>query len=304
MPRRGTLLVQLLLSPLIASSLRVSKRVRGLKPEWGPGAALQKHHASKHLHHQLAHHGTTEQGSGTGNHVELFTERECKGESLIVDEASLHGGVYPLCRKKFDSGLNAKEGVIKGSLRVTGTSDLDFFMDCSGSTYWATVMEIDGCTNIYSWPGFEAFKFVASTLYEKQKTKIVKKPRNGKGDVAKYNVVFSCESSNYFGYQVQANYYGFLKTKQTDASWTRLMTSAAPDDMMEIFPTYYSKRHPYAWRYGPFNKADILTKWFLSPDKPQEEVLVIIDPDNWLTKDIGPIAAKVKPGGSFFRQLL
>ena len=58
MPRRGTLLVQLLLSPLIASSLRVSKRVRGLKPEWGPGAALQKHHASKHLHHQLAHHGS------------------------------------------------------------------------------------------------------------------------------------------------------------------------------------------------------------------------------------------------------
>jgi hypothetical protein len=66
--------------------------------------------------------------------------------------------------------------------------------------------------------------------------------------------------------------------------------------MMATFPTYYAKRHPYAWRYGPFNKADVLTKWFASPDKPKEDVIVCIDPDNYLTRDLSEIVAKVKPG--------
>jgi hypothetical protein len=74
------------------------------------------------------------------------------------------------------------------------------------------------------------------------------------------------------------------------------MTSAGPDDMMDTFPTYYAKRHPYAWRYGPINKADVLTKWFLSPDAPKEDVIVIIDPDNYVTKDLAAVAALVKPG--------
>jgi len=120
--------------------------------------------------------------------------------------------------------------------------------------------------------------------------------KGGTSVVANYNIVFSCESSNYFGYQVQSNYFGFLKTQQTNAAWTRLMTSAGPDDMMDTFPTYYAKRHPYAWRYGPINKADVLTKWFLSPDAPKEDVIVIIDPDNYVTKDLAAVAALVKPG--------
>jgi hypothetical protein len=229
--------------------------------------------------------------------VVIYAKRDCQGEALTVDEESLHGSPYPLCRKTFDSGLNAKDGVQKGSMRVVGTSDLDLFMGCGGTTYWSTVMAIDGCTNIYSWPGLESVKFVASHLYEKQSTFLVKPPtKGGTENVAQYNVVFSCESSNYFGYQIQSNYFGFLKTQQTNAVWTRLMTAHAPDDMMEIYPTYYAKRHPYAWRYGPLNKADVLTKWFVSPDEPKEDVIVIIDPDNYVTKDLAPIAKLVKPG--------
>ena len=26
-----------------------------------------------------------------------------------------------------------------------------------------------------------------------------------------------------------------------------------------------ARRHPYSWRYGPVNKADVLVKWFASP---------------------------------------
>jgi hypothetical protein len=168
-------------------------------------------------------------GSGKGNRVEFFAGRECKGESLVVDEETLHGSSYAMCRQKFKSGITVKEGVGHGSMRVFGTSDLDLFMDCSGSTYWATVMALDGCTNIYTWPSLESAKFVVGTIHVPQKT-YVQKPATGsdgkvgsgkKGAVAKYNVVFSCESSFYFGYQVQSNYFGFLKTKQKSATWTR-----------------------------------------------------------------------------------
>mmetsp|Transcript_8587 Transcript_8587/g.24852 ORF Transcript_8587/g.24852 Transcript_8587/m.24852 type:complete len:302 (-) Transcript_8587:293-1198(-) len=65
---------------------------------------------------------------------------------------------------------------------------------------------------------------------------------------------------------------------------------------MDKFPTYASKRHPYASRYSPLNKADALLKWFASSSAPTEDVIAVIDPDNWITKDLTPIAAQVKPG--------
>ena len=113
------------------------------------------------------------------------------------------------------------------------------------------------------------------------------------------SIYHTSESSNYFGYQVYANYYGFLKTKQQSARWTRLITARDEDDLSAKFPTFTAHRHPCtnqrksattiiwllilpymscdastvdAWRYGPLNKADVLEKWFASPQAPQEEV--------------------------------
>ena len=43
---------------------------------------------------------------------------------------------------------------------------------------------------------------------------------------AKYRLVYSGESSKYMGYQCQANYYAYIESKQTGATWTRLLTAS------------------------------------------------------------------------------
>jgi len=74
------------------------------------------------------------------------------------------------------------------------------------------------------------------------------------------------------------------------------MTAGQPDDLASQFPTFYAKRHPYSRRYGPLNKADGIIKWYESVDRPKSEVIVLIDPDNWLTNSVADIAKKVKRG--------
>ena len=56
----------------------------------------------------------------------------------------------------------------------------------------------------------------------------------------------SGESSTYFGYQAQSSYYSFLESGQTGGAWARLNTGARGDDMMDTFPTFTAKRHPYS----------------------------------------------------------
>lgn len=70
-----------------------------------------------------------------------------------------------------------------------------------------------------------------------------------------------------------------------------------PDDLMQTFPTFYAKRHPYSKRYSPLNKADVTAKWYASVNSPgEDEVIVMIDPDNWLLKPVDAIAAHITPG--------
>ncbi|ETO36150.1 hypothetical protein RFI_00912, partial [Reticulomyxa filosa] len=110
--------------------------------------------------------------------------------------------------------------------------------------------------------------------------------------------VYSGESSEYMGYQAQANYYGFLTSAQhPNARFQRLLTARTQDDLAEYIPTFQAKRYPYSKRYGPVNKADSILKLFQSSaNQPSEQVIVIIDPDNWILKDISPWVKQVAPG--------
>ena len=49
---------------------------------------------------------------------------------------------------------------------------------------------------------------------------------------------------------------------------------------------------------GPLNKPDVIVKWYASasaPAKGVDEVVVVIDPDNWLVRSIQPWVSQVRP---------
>jgi len=118
-----------------------------------------------------------------------------------------------------------------------------------------------------------------------------------------YRIMYSSESSNYFAYQVYANLLGFERSNQQQeppTGYIRLLTSPSHDDLSSenggVVPTFISPKHSLANRYGPFNKADAIHRYMQSPQRPSEEVMVVIDPDNWLTASVAPIASLVRPG--------
>jgi len=227
--------------------------------------------------------------------LEVFTEEGCDGESQTYkheDDDNLTRVNF--CEEKL-SGRSMEAGKTVKSYRITGPGEVDLYSSCDDKKYWSTAMPTDGCTNLYTWPPTKSMTIKPGLSLQAPPQlpdmKSIEKP-------AKYRVVFSCESSEYFGYQVQSNYYGFLNSDQKDASWSRLLTAGDRDDLAETFPTFQAKRHPYSRRYGPLNKADVMAKWVASSDAPREDVIVVIDPDNWLLKDVSHIVAEVKPGNA------
>jgi hypothetical protein len=67
------------------------------------------------------------------------------------------------------------------------------------------------------------------------------------------------------------------------------------DDLTKI-PSYVAPRDSISHRYSPFNKPDVVAKWFESGKGPTEDVIVLIDPDNWLLTSVARTAAKVTRG--------
>lgn len=282
----------------------------GLSAGWDVGDALKHHHVTKHTHHSKKSTGGMKmklRGQSTGAtlskpwEVTLYKDGAgCITENLLktyhhtkADEESDYVDFRPTGAK---------------FIMVTGENanlDLYNFDHAVNDRYMASLVPEDGCLRMFQWPGINQFKFkpLGSFLEEEPTNAVATRVAEAKADptkAAKFNVIFSAESSNYFGYQVLANYYGFHdKTTQTGGVWTRLISARAKDDLSDRFPTYHGRRHYYAWRYGPLNKADVLQKWFDSDAAPQEEVIVVIDPDNWLTQDLRPIVDKVKPGEAY-----
>ena len=212
------------------------------------------------------------------------------------------------------------KGIRKAGVRVEADDSLvvNVYGSCSsGGTahYQFSIYPLDGCVQVFNYPKLRFLKFGPSNLgtpqISSEELDIQRREQASYGGgaglkgsarsskPAKARIVFSCESSEYFGYQVWANYYGFLTSGQADATWTRLLTAGVRDDLPAVVPglaTFQSKRHLYSRRYSPLNKPDSLTKWFASADKPKEEVIVVIDPDNWLLKDVSPWVDRVRKG--------
>lgn len=148
------------------------------------------------------------------------------------------------------------------SMRVVGTGELRLF-DADGA-YVASIVELEGdCVPIYEWPAFTRGELQYGSPPRRIDPKVQAKFFTGSDPTKpQTRIVFSCESSLYFGYQAVSNAYGFLTSNQTNASWLRLLSAQMPDDMSERLPTFTGHRTLYSKRYSPINKPDIIDKWF------------------------------------------
>ncbi|CAK9005088.1 Peptidyl serine alpha-galactosyltransferase (AtSGT1), partial [Durusdinium trenchii] len=233
--------------------------------------------------------------------VQLFGETGCEGAPVreFRRSDSSPAELVGLC------DVNYK------SMRVLGQAEIDFFSSCHHkNTYVASQFPSEGCVTKYNYPVAKSFVFarehsvksrvqIPDSLLDQQFAMQDHRPSKPAGAPAKARIVFSCESSEYFGYQVWANFYGFLTSGQESATWTRLMTGRERDDLPGVLPglaTFQAKRTLYSKRYSPINKPDVIAKWYESPDRPREEVIVVIDPDNWLLKDVSRYVNEVTKG--------
>mmetsp|Transcript_21582 Transcript_21582/g.40307 ORF Transcript_21582/g.40307 Transcript_21582/m.40307 type:complete len:540 (-) Transcript_21582:361-1980(-) len=236
----------------------------------------------------------------------LYATEGCP-ESALVKKIELDevtggsSGLYSLCKmEKFKS------------MRLIGKAEIDFFSSCNVENHYVgSLFASEGCVKRYNYPVAQSFKFNTAlplsrkqispqeliTQWESQDHKPVL-PASG---IPKTRIIFSCESSEYFGYQVWANYYGYLTSGQKSASWTRLLTAGERDDLSDAIPglaTFQAKRSLYSRRYSPINKPDIIAKWYESADRPKEEIVAVIDPDNWLLRDLSQYTSQVTPGNA------
>jgi len=227
------------------------------------------------------------------------------------DPASLVWYRDQACKEELGTGAAEFRRDAK-AMMLTGMGHAEFF---SHELFLYSLHSLDGCVILYSYPRptrVALFKHTALLQLSQVRVRDLEDQRRALGvaaDVikkrpAKYRFVYSAESAEYFGYQMWANKYGFLHSGQGDATWTRLLTCQSPDDLSHDprFPTFTAQRHAYAGRYSPTNKPDVLQKWFASVDAPQEDVIVVLDPDSWLVKSFEPFVDRVRKGHAVGQQ--
>lgn len=235
--------------------------------------------------------------------VMLYNDFGCEGKDGHKEPSKV---IHVTEATEFENLCTAgKTSPFKSVKLIGGRFEADAFSVCGKLTnYGGTIMAGDGCVDLTSYPSVRTLDFKRTGLMDKQidgnelaEQLVGQTGIEAGAAVGKYRIVFSAESAEYFGYQVLANYYGFKHSEQNGATWTRLLTSMTRDDLADMkFTTFQAKRHLYSRRYSPINKPDVITKWYQSVDAPQEEVIVVIDPDNWLLKSVEPWVAKVKRG--------
>ena len=213
-----------------------------------------------------------------------FTEYETSKE---VDETDPKTDAIAI-----PNGYDPKNGDPTGkSMQIIGPGELKLYNQ--QGHYVATFVEMEGCLPIFPWPpirkGILAHRKTDPGKHCQIDPQLQKQFSTAK-DLAKPHtrIVYSAESSDYFGYQTLSNAFAFLNSSQTEASWIRLLTCETPDDLAKSYPTFTAPRSSYSKRYGPINKPDVIEKWFASEcDAPHpDDNIVVIDPDNFLMRDM------------------
>jgi len=270
---------------------------------------VEDDHTHRHKKNMKHNEMMAEHLAGNEDYIEIFRDHSCTGTPIKI----MTDNFESLCDNCWDScGLFWPEEKDEGhsdfvnmnvvSILIMTDYKMKFYETCKGT--W-TYKDPVAVTDVSTWPKGSCLDFGLIPPFSHVEFIGVKKNKSvdilpKKEAAPSYNVAFSAESSYYFAYQAMANLYAFETSKQSpNAVLTRLLTSSEPDDFMNRIPTFQEKRDAESLRYSPFNKPDIIAKWFSSDKPPTEEVIVVIDPDNWLVKDLSPIVSKVKEGHAF-----
>jgi len=244
--------------------------------------------------------------AGNEDYIEIFEDHNCLGTpiKIMTDHfESLCDNCWDSCglywpskgKKETDDNL---VNMNTASILIMTNYKMRFYETCKGT--WAYKDSVP-VTDVKSWPKGSCLDFgLVPPFTHVEFIDVVKDDVSTEKAEPSYNVAFSAESSYYFAYQSMANLYAFETSGQSpNAVLTRLLTCSEPDDFMDTIPTFQAKREPESLRYSPFNKPDIIAKWFASDQAPTEEIIVVIDPDNWLVKDLSAVVSQVKEGHAF-----
>jgi hypothetical protein len=262
--------------------------------------------------------------------IRIYSDSDCReDEGLKYDVTSGYSEwhcdeCFDFCQKKFfplklDKDIQGNAKSVKIIQASSSSERVELLGQCAGTwkydnpTVLQTITMNDGCVNVDNSVVHVRFADRISLLQNSKRkqqedpieVKIKEEAKPAKQlphNRASFVVVYNVESSEYFGWQVQTNYYAFLKSnKKSEGAYLRLLTSSEPDDIAEKIPTAVVRRHPESRNYSPINKPDSIDQWLNFPKKPIPEVdhvetVVVIDPDNWIVKDLRPYADRVSEG--------
>jgi len=232
--------------------------------------------------------------------IELYSQAGCTGDVMRYTPANDEercDRCVDMCQRTFE-GSGAKMHDSVKSFRVIGPKTVD------GREWWVSADQL--CSGVYAYPKESLVRKKvkpsgkctelggdSANLFSFNNLPTVLSSEN----LVSFHIAYSAESSQYFGYQAYANYYAFLHSEQPEQTgYTRLLTSSEMDDLEARIPTFQAPRIQYSNRYTPINKPDVIDKWMQSSQSPTEEVVVIIDPDNWLLRPLAKYASMVKRG--------
>jgi hypothetical protein len=173
--------------------------------------------------------------------VELYHESGCQGAQVLkATTENSHAQCdqcFDTCMQEFPDGSPAHQRT--KSLRVkadgmwpTGVS-VSAYSVCAGEFYYTDpglltkgLTPESGCVDLDSLV-FVRFDGIPADIIR---------------PLQSFHIVYSCESSTYFGYQTYANLYGFRQSANPPGTgYTRLLTASEPDDLVGIVKTFTVK---------------------------------------------------------------
>ena len=223
-----------------------------------------------------------------------MSSRNCTGDFSVFETSKIGEGhesiKMPIVETDDPPGI---------SMKISGPGGLRLYN--KHGDYVSTAVELGGCNPLFPFPPLRDGRLFHRDVTETCTPQVAKDLQMKFATVNDLDephtrIVFSAESSEYMGFQVFANAFAFLNSTQTDSSWLRLLSSGEPDDLAAKVPTFTAPHSPYAKRYGPINKPDVIDKWFASKcDAPNpDDTIIVIDPDNFLLRDVSKWTEGVK----------